>query len=46
MERIAELIDQVLMSAEDAGVAERVKEEVRSLSSAFPLYPAPQPAHR
>jgi glycine hydroxymethyltransferase len=46
MARIAELIDQVLMSAEDAGVAERVKEEVRSLAAAFPLYPAPQPAHR
>jgi glycine hydroxymethyltransferase len=46
MERIAELIDQVLMSAEDASVAERVKEEVRTLSAAFPLYPVPQPAHR
>ncbi len=46
MARIAELIDRVLMSAEDASVAERVKEEVRSLSAAFPLYPAPQPAHR
>jgi len=46
MARIAELIDQVLMSAEDAGVAERVKEEVRSLAAAFPLYPAPQAAHR
>ena len=46
MDRIAELIDRVLMSAEDSAVAERVKEEVRSLSSAFPLYPSPQPAHR
>jgi glycine hydroxymethyltransferase len=46
MERIAELIDQVLMSAEDASVAERVRDEVRSLSAAFPLYPAPQIAHR
>ena len=46
MERIAELIDQVLMSAEDTSVAERVKEEVRTLSAAFPLYPVPQPAHR
>jgi glycine hydroxymethyltransferase len=46
MERIAELIDRVLVSAEDQGVAERVKEEVRSLSSAFPLYPVPQAAHR
>ena len=46
MERIAELIDQVLVSAEDTSVAERVKEEVRTLSAAFPLYPVPQPAHR
>ena len=46
MERIAELIDQVLMSAEDASVAARVKEEVRALAGAFPLYPVPQPAHR
>jgi glycine hydroxymethyltransferase len=46
MERIAELIDQVLMSAEDATVAERVKEEVRTLAAAFPLYPVPQAAHR
>src|SRR5215212_5757915 len=46
MERIAELIDQVLMSAEDASVAERVQDAVRTLSAAFPLYPAPQPAHR
>jgi hypothetical protein len=36
----------VLSSADDSGVAERVKEDVRSLSSSFPLYPAPQPAHR
>ena len=46
MERVAELIDRVLMSAEDRGVAERVKEEVRTLSAAFPLYPVPQAAHR
>jgi len=46
MERIAELIDRVLMSAEDPMVAERVKEEVRTLSAAFPLYPSPQPVHR
>src|SRR5438045_9212499 len=46
MERIADLIDQVLMSAEDASVAARVKEEGRTLSSAFPLYPLPQTAHR
>jgi glycine/serine hydroxymethyltransferase len=46
MERVAELIDQVLTSAEDASVAERVRGEVRSLAAAFPLYPAPQIAHR
>ncbi|HET9797963.1 MAG TPA: serine hydroxymethyltransferase [Gemmatimonadaceae bacterium] len=46
MERIAELIDQVLGSVEDASVAERVREEVRALAAAFPLYPAQQPAHR
>jgi glycine hydroxymethyltransferase len=46
MEQIAELIDQVLMSAEDATVAERVKDEVRTLAASFPLYPVPQHAHR
>jgi glycine hydroxymethyltransferase len=46
MARIAELIDQVLGSVEDASVAERVREEVRALASAFPLYPAQQVAHR
>ncbi|MEO8563692.1 MAG: serine hydroxymethyltransferase, partial [bacterium] len=46
MERIAELIDRVLTSAEDASLAARVREEVRSLAAAFPLYPAPQHAHR
>ena len=46
MDRIAELIDQVLVSADDASVAERVKEEVRTLAAAFPLYPAQQAAHR
>ncbi|MEO6525695.1 MAG: serine hydroxymethyltransferase, partial [Gemmatimonadaceae bacterium] len=46
MERIAELIDRVLMSAEDGGVAERVKDEVRTLAAGFPLYPVPQHAHR
>jgi len=46
MARIAELIDQVLMSAEDVSVASRVKDEVRALAGSFPLYPAPQHAHR
>ncbi|MDB4881658.1 MAG: Serine hydroxymethyltransferase [Gemmatimonadetes bacterium] len=46
MERIAELIDQVLMSAEDTAVAARVKDEVRTLAASFPLYPVPQHADR
>jgi glycine hydroxymethyltransferase len=46
MERIAELIEQVLASAEDRAVAARVREEVRTLAGSFPLYPAPQAAHR
>src|SRR4029079_8925249 len=46
LERTAERIDQVLMSAEDVGVAARVRDEVRALAGSFPLYPAPQHAHR
>jgi glycine hydroxymethyltransferase len=46
MDRIADLIDQVLMSAEDTTVAERVKDEVRTLAASFPLYPVPQHANR
>ncbi len=41
MERIAGLIDRVLLAPEDAAVAERVKAEVKTLTSAFPLYPSP-----
>ncbi len=41
MRRIAELIDTTLQSPEDADVAERVRDEVRELTAAFPLYPAP-----
>src|SRR6476469_8875882 len=36
MERIAELIDQVLMSAEDAALAARIRDDVRELTSRFP----------
>ncbi|MGQ0649728.1 MAG: serine hydroxymethyltransferase [Gemmatimonadaceae bacterium] len=39
MQRIAELIDAVLMATADTGVHARVKEDVRQLTSAFPLYP-------
>jgi glycine hydroxymethyltransferase len=41
MRRIAELIDTTLRLPEDADVAERVRDEVRELTAAFPLYPAP-----
>jgi len=41
MERIAELIDTALRSPDDASVSERVRADVRELTSAFPLYPAP-----
>ncbi|HUQ21108.1 MAG TPA: serine hydroxymethyltransferase [Gemmatimonadaceae bacterium] len=40
MERIAELINVVLLSADDAGLAAKVREDVRELASKFPLYPA------
>jgi glycine hydroxymethyltransferase len=39
MEQIAELIDRVLMKADDASVAEQVKGEVKKLAERFPLYP-------
>ncbi len=38
MARIAELMDAVLVAAEDEGVAKRVSGEVRELTSHFPLY--------
>jgi glycine/serine hydroxymethyltransferase len=41
MRRIAKLIDVTLQSPEDADVSKRVREEVRELTSAFPLYPEP-----
>lgn len=39
MIRIAELINTVLMAPEDAGLAARIREEVRALTGGFPLYP-------
>jgi glycine hydroxymethyltransferase len=39
MEQIAALIDRVLMAPDDAALAGRVKDEVRSLAGRFPLYP-------
>ena len=38
MDRIAELIDAVLLAPEDAAVAERIRGEVKELTSRFPLY--------
>ncbi|HET8771078.1 MAG TPA: serine hydroxymethyltransferase [Gemmatimonadaceae bacterium] len=38
MHRIAGLIDRVLAAPEDAGIAAKVKAEVREMAEAFPLY--------
>jgi glycine hydroxymethyltransferase len=46
MVRIAELIDRVLTAVDDTAAAQKVKDEVRSLASRFPLYPAPAHAAR
>ena len=40
MERIADLINTVLSSAEDKALAGRVRDDVRELTSRFPLYPS------
>ena len=40
MRRVAELIDRVLTHAGDAAVAAEVRDEVRELAAAFPLYSA------
>ena len=39
MDRIADLINTVLSAADDAALAARVRENVRELTSRFPLYP-------
>jgi glycine hydroxymethyltransferase len=39
MERIGDMINTVLSSAEDAALAARIREDVRELTSRFPLYP-------
>jgi len=39
MEKIAELIELVLASPADVSIQARVKDEVRSMAAAFPLYP-------
>ncbi len=40
MDRIADLINTVLSAAEDAALAARVRDDVRELTSRFPLYPS------
>ena len=40
MDRIADLINTVLSAADDASLAARVRENVRELTSRFPLYPS------
>jgi glycine/serine hydroxymethyltransferase len=39
MDRIAALMTTVLESPDDEGVAERIRGEVKELTSRFPLYP-------
>jgi glycine hydroxymethyltransferase len=46
MRRVAELIDRVLNHAADATVAAAVRESVRELAAAFPLYPVAEEAAR
>jgi len=41
MRRIAQLIDVTLQAPEDADVSKRVRQEVRELTAAFPLYQEP-----
>jgi glycine hydroxymethyltransferase len=41
MQKIAELIDRVLLAPEDETSTEAVRAEVRQLTAAFPLYPEP-----
>jgi glycine hydroxymethyltransferase len=41
MRKIAELIDRVLQSPDDQSVADAVRDEVRQMTAAFPLYPEP-----
>ena len=40
MDRIATLIDRILVAPEDLAVAGKVRQEVKALASRFPLYPA------
>ena len=42
MRRVARLIDRVLSAPTDADAARSVREDVRELTTAFPLYPVPE----
>jgi glycine hydroxymethyltransferase len=42
MHRVAQLIDRVLVAPTDVDVARSVREDVRELTTAFPLYPVPE----
>jgi glycine hydroxymethyltransferase len=46
MRRVAELIDRVLSAPADESVARAVREDVRELTTAFPLYPVAEAARR
>jgi glycine hydroxymethyltransferase len=46
MHRVAELIDRVLSAPADESVARAVREDVRELTTAFPLYPVAEGARR
>jgi len=46
MRMVAGWIDAVLSAPEDAAVQARVRDEVRALSAAFPIYPEPVEALR
>ena len=42
MHRVAQLIDRVLSAPTDVDTARSVREDVRELTTAFPLYPVPE----
>jgi glycine hydroxymethyltransferase len=46
MHRVADLIDRVLGAPADESVARAVREDVRDLTAAFPLYPVAESARR
>lgn len=46
MRRVAQLIDRVLSAPTEEDVARSVREDVRELTAAFPLYPVPEGARQ